>query len=479
MRLQPLMKLNRSTHGRGRWPLPQVLALGVVVTFGLTGCDTESLLEVNDPEFATPTSLDNPAALPTLIAGAISDFQVAIGAGDDALLTAVATFTDEFYSSGTFTSRTALDQRELLPIAEGNVSDAAFNRLQRARRALQDAAATVTNRAGPMDPRLPQLLALQGYVYNAVGENFCNSVPFSNVVNGVREDAAPLSRAQIFEEAIVRFNAALAINPNYNLAKIGKGVALLNLGRFQEAAAAVNGVPTSFVYHVEHSINSARQQNPIFALQANGRYSISNDEGGSGPPFGTPTDDGEGQSFRIPLDPRVPWVEDPARGFDKAFPLFISLRYPGFGSDVPLATGVEAQLIRAEAALRGNQPAEFLRILNSLRADVRPLMNILFPDAVYPPGFPRTLTPLPEPGDPRSRVDVLFAERAFWLFNTGRRLGDLRRLVRQYERPAADVFPNGPYFKGGFYGTDVAFPVPFDEANNSLFDPATCNTNQV
>jgi len=31
------------------------------------------------------------------------------------------------------------------------------------------------------------------------------------------------------------------------------------------------------------------------------------------------------------------------------------------------------------------------------------------------------------------------------------------------------VFPHGAYFKGGVYGTDYNFPVPFDETNNPNF----------
>lgn len=473
------MKVQRSTHRRGRWPLPRLLAVGTLATLGLAGCDTDSLLEVEDPEFATPISLGTPEAIPTLIAGSLGDFQIAYsGAGGDALLTSVAVFTDEFYSSGTFITRTALDQRDLLPNASGNTSDVAFQRLQRARRALNVAADAVTRVSSATDARIAPLRALEGYTYVAVGENFCSNAPFSDVVNGQREEGQALSTVQIFEEAIVRFNAALAINANDNLARVGKGRALLGLGRYQEAAAAVAGVPRGFVHFIEHSANSDRQQNPIFSLQANGRYSVSNDEGGSGPPFGTPTDDGEGLSFREESDPRIPF-SGPRNGFDPAIPVFTNLRYPGFDSDVPLATGVEAQLILAEAALKGNQPAEFLRILNSLRSDVRILMNVLFPDAVYPAGFPRTLAPLSDPGDPAGRVDLLFKERAFWLYTTGHRLGDLRRLIRQYGRQQQNVFPSGPYFKGGVYGDDVAFPVPFDEANNTLFDPASCNTKQA
>ena len=65
--------------------------------------------------------------------------------------------------------------------------------------------------------------------------------------------------------------------------------------------------------------------------------------------------------------------------------------------------------------------------------------------------------------------DRLFRERAFWLFGTSHRLGDLRRLVRQYGRPASSVFPSGNYLSNGrtgTYGTDVNLPIPIDEGNN-------------
>jgi starch-binding outer membrane protein, SusD/RagB family len=77
------------------------------------------------------------------------------------------------------------------------------------------------------------------------------------------------------------------------------------------------------------------------------------------------------------------------------------------------------------------------------------------------------------------RVDLHFRQRAFWLYLTGHRLADMRRLVRQYGRSAGSVFPSGPYSRlqhadlaprvDGTYGSDVNFPVPFDERNNPNF----------
>ena len=59
-----------------------------------------------------------------------------------------------------------------------------------------------------------------------------------------------------------------------------------------------------------------------------------------------------------------------------------------------------------------------------------------------------------------------FAERAFWLYSTAHRQGDLLRLTGVYGEAVSDVFPTGAYFKGGEYGSDVTFLVPQSEANN-------------
>jgi hypothetical protein len=77
------------------------------------------------------------------------------------------------------------------------------------------------------------------------------------------------------------------------------------------------------------------------------------------------------------------------------------------------------------------------------------------------------MAPLADPGSFDARVDLLFRERAFWLFGTGHRHGDLRRLVRQYGRNANDVFPTGPYRSGRVYGNDItaAFPRTSESRN--------------
>ena len=105
-------------------------------------------------------------------------------------------------------------------------------------------------------------------------------------------------------------------------------------------------------------------------------------------------------------------------------------------------------MIEAEAQLRANNSAGALATINAARTTVT------------------GLAPLLDAGTAAARVDQLFRERAFWMFGRGTRVGDLRRLVRQYQRPANTVFPVGNYHKGGAYSADVNIPVPLQESNN-------------
>ena len=72
----------------------------------------------------------------------------------------------------------------------------------------------------------------------------------------------------------------------------------------------------------------------------------------------------------------------------------------------------------------------------------------------------------------------MFRERAFWLYGTGTRLGDMRRLIRQYGRDQSTVFPVGAYSNPNApalpepipqYGTDVRLTLPTSRAG--LSDP--------
>ncbi len=444
-----------------------VAALGI----SLGSCDLDKALEVYDPDTVNPGTLEDPDVIEVVITGAYGDFVEAYS-GDglaDAFLSTTAALSDEFMSTGTFTTRTATDRRNQQTPANGNTSDGAYEDFQRARRALWLATEKVAAHEdyGTSSSEYNELSALWGYTHVAMGEGYCSYVPLPNDEGPDPGNGPPRTGAELFQEALPIFDRGIS----HNLAKVGKARALLNLGRYADAAGAVGGVPTDWNYFLGHSDNA--QNNPFFSLQSNGRWAVSHREGGNqtGMPFRGIGSDGEDPANG---DPRLPWFEDPAGGFDNQFRLFVNLKYPYRSSPVPLASGIEARLIEAEAAL--NSGGDWLGILNGLRAQVGTLMAAQIQDYAKWVSDP-TLAPLTDPGSEAARVDLLFQERAFWLWGTGHRLGDLRRLISQYGRTEAQVFPSGAYHKGGDHGNEVAFPLSFEESNNALYGDdglATC-----
>jgi len=171
--------------------------------------------------------------------------------------------------------------------------------------------------------------------------------------------------------------------------------------------------------------------------------------------------------FASANDPRVPVCNGdvcspkvpPEDGITK--PFYVGLLYKNQFDPLILASGVDARLYEAEAKLQANDIAGMMTILNALRtASTRPTLVI----TVIP-----AMAALPTPATQDAAISLLFREKAFWTFGRGQRLSDLRRLVRQYGRTDAQVFPTGVYFKGGNYGDSENYPVPSSEQVNPLF----------
>jgi starch-binding outer membrane protein, SusD/RagB family len=436
--------------GGGRWRAP---LLAVAIVAAASGCSLDDLLSVEDPDVATPGSLTGEDALPVLRAGALGDFALAFS-GDNAgvtegLINLGGLLADEFTIAESFPTRVPIDRRDIDNV---NVTlNTVYSYAHRARAAAELSVARHLQFA-PNTPGHALSLAIAGYSYILLGENFCSGVPVSTLTDaGGTEFGPPLETDQLFTEAIERFDAAIAAaiaaiadadaDPTeLSLATIGKARALLNLDRPGDAAAITAIVPDAFVFVVEHSDNTARQENGVFAyVNLQERWSVANNEGGTGLPFRTAAD----SRIRFELDP------DNGVGFDGVTPMFHQLKYPDRDADVVLASGREARLIEAEALLAAGNTTGWLGKLNALR-------------------LAAGLGTLTDPGTQAAREDLMFRERAFWLWLTGHRLGDMRRLIRQYNRTATSVFPTGGYPQGGTYGNDVSLPIPFEELNNPL-----------
>ena len=451
--------------GGRRALLGRVLRVATIpALFLTTACSVDDILQVTDPDVANPEGLVGEAALPALFAGALSDFQVGYSGSSngDGQITISGLLSDELYNSESFPTRIEIDQRRMRD--DNGTLRGAFLDMQQARAAAERAARRFEEfQSGTIDHA--HMLNVAGLSYITFGENYCSGVPFSTLEDdGTITFGEQQTTEQMFETAVAKFDEALGmLDPDDEdaeaqlfLAQVGKGRALLNLGRFAEAAAAVEGVPDDFVYLIEHSENSGRQQNPVFTLvNVSRRFSVPDAEGGNG------------VNFRTAGDPRVPVILNPTNsiGLDNETPSYIPQKYSSRGSDIPVATGIEARLVEAEAELQaGNYGGAggTLEILNALRATMAP------EDA--------TLAPLPAVATLEDQVNQLFYERAFWLYLTSHRVGDMRRLVRQYSRGTETVFPTGDYHKSGSlpYGTDVNLPLPDDEANNPNVGESLC-----
>ena len=436
-----------------RWRLAGLAAAAALT---VSGCN----LDVSTPDIVAPAALRDSSALTTLVAGTSGDFGAAFAGnddlGDEGLILVGGLRADEWINRDTFEERRDIDLGTMRT-DNGTLRDL-FRNAQRARRSAEFAAARFAEIA-PTSADYARVSSFAGYTYVLLGEHFCSGVPISNLDDaGQFVFGDPLSTTQLFTAALAKFDTALAVataaqsTTQQHLARVGRGRALLNLGRYADAAAAVAAVPTSFVFEVEFSENAARENNAVFTFNnIRRRWGVANNEGRNGLPFVSAS------------DPRVPTVTSTRNGLDGVNLLIVNqLKYPERAANIPVADGIEARLIEAEAALNAGNTAGFLTIHNALRAT-------------------ESLPPLVAVGLSRRQLeDVHFRERAFWLFATAHRLGDLRRLVRPataspsqpagYGRTVAETFPQGTYFKSSTpYGAQTSLIIPLEEENNAKF----------
>jgi hypothetical protein len=424
------------------------------LAFAATACDTKALLEVEDPDVVLPIALKDTTNLSVVRGFGIGEFGVAFGGASTTygLVAMTGITSDEMFHSGTFLPNKELDKREIS--SQNTTVTTVFRALHRARRATELAAETWEGARGSTR-EVAELQALNAYTYLYFAENWCSGVPVSLDTEGVFTFGQPLTTAQLLDEAANRFEtaqttaAAASADSIRFLGLMGEARVLLNRGDYAAAAALVTGIPTSWRYAIAYSANTTRQNNGIFGItQTRREYAIASNEGLNGVNFRT-----------TPVDPRVPWTRD-LSGEDSSLRQYTPRKFDSRAAPIDVASGIEARLIEAEAALARGASGSYVAILNTLRGRL-------------------ALPGITDPVTPAARVDQFFRERAFWLWGQGQRLSDMRRLVRQYGRLQQNVFPSGAYVREGMdgnprteavpYGADVTIPVPFDETNNRNF----------
>jgi hypothetical protein len=444
--------------------MTKYLALG----FGLlaiAACNPNAALRPKEKGVVTTLTA---AALPGLYIGALNDFTIAwSGAGDggngshEGHVGLSALFGDELTSEflDEFTFRRALDTGQATP--QNTQLAGIFNDLSASRHSSELAASTFA-RLAPHDLGRAEMLSIEGYTYLLFAEMWCSGVPFGelNETTGAPIYGLPVTTNGMDSLALGKFDSASTLAAADTttmilgayatdtaeiraLAALGRARALLDLGQFAAAQAAADSSvfhDGSLNYQMENSLNSPRQYNGVW------QYTFANDAWGTVDRKG-----GNGLDYESANDPRVLWVDGRQNGSLGVTPsgldtIYFQLKYPTKESSATLASATEATLISAEADLRAGNIGSWATKLNMLRASSGLGLPPLTADSTSLASFPM-------------QVEVHFRERAFWLWLTGTRLGDLRRLNTQYGH---HDFPANPT-------RDLRFSIPVGETNNPNF----------
>lgn len=474
------------------------LCLSIIGASGLVSC--KEALEVTDPDIVEAENIDSPEAAEALRVGALARLS-GMTSGGESTFHFPGLLGDEWRSGDTFVQRDETDKRALRE--EVTVVSNMWYAVNRTRTAanqavdaLREFPPVLVSSQPTNQSNIAQMFWLRGFAETAIAENYCNGTPIStfDLKGSVITFGQPETNVQVYARALASFDSAsatAAANTRGDevriLSRIGRARVLMNLGRFNDAATALAGTPAidaAFRFQIFHQqAITGTPVNQIWALNNSGRrYVVADREAGVG------------LNFASSGDPRIPVCrgnDTVCRGFgvtnsvsfDNNFgaspriggPFFVQLIWPSRDDDVTIVSGVEARLLDAEAQLRSGNAVAWLATLNALRADFQRVK-----DPSNSTTATATLAPLSDPGTQTAREDLLFRERAFWLFGRGHRLADMRRLVRPasqggYGRAVNAVYPNGPYFKGGNYGDNLSIPVPQNERNNPNFQGCTNN----
>jgi hypothetical protein len=277
-------------------------------------------------------------------------------------------------------------------------------------------------------PNRQQLIAraalYAGFSYVLLGEGFCSAA-----VNLGPE----LQTAQVMDSAIARFTRAITVaqslndQTTLNAAYVGRARAKIDKGDKAGAAADAALVPVGFVLNTVADATVSRLSNRVFAENNSGAGGVT-----IAPAYRNLTVGG------LP-DPRVKVGDQNRLNSDQANRWFTQSKYTSLATPLPIASGIEAQLILAEAT-GGTQG---VAILNSLRA--RSGIGLPALTAAEVADFQGTL----------------YSERARELFLQGNHWFDVRRFnAPLVPAPGATYPAGGAIAKAGTYGSERCWPLP-------------------
>ena len=272
-----------------------------------------------------------------------------------------------------------------------------------------------------------------GFGLDLMAETMCS---------GVLQGGPELSDTQLLDTAVAAFTKAVTVataagaagTDIVNQSNVGLARAYLQLGDYPNASTTAALVPSDFVANVITSANVSTQGtlgNAMFGATISGVLLVP-------------------QLYRV-SDSRLPFEDQSGSiATQNGLPAIVQTKFTSYSDPIRLASGLEAQYIAAEAALKGSggNGAALALIAARRTAGGQP---------TYAGGT-----------DTESVLEELLNQRArdFWM--EGKKLGDLRRnptvnLSNVLTDPAGAPFYTS--VGGGTFGSTFCAPIPPEETN--------------
>jgi hypothetical protein len=394
----------------------------LVASLGLAAC--KDILEVKFPGQIPTEQIGDPALAAVLTRSAISDFECAYSnyAGGSAV------HSDEYETANSNIplanwgerSITADENDYAIGTCEGNfgmnltLHTARFQAEDTFKKLNGWTDAQVTGRTSLM----AQVKIYAAYAYLLMGEGFCQ-VAFDGAAAGPPTAALTLAETRFTEGLAL---AQTAGNTDMlNLGRVGLARAKLDLKKYAEAATTAALVTATYTKDANRGQESTRRHNKLWRLaEQTGAYTVA-------------------PAYRTMNDPRVVVVDAGRGAFNAEVRLWINKKYTSLVSPIRLASGAEANLIRAEALIQQDQVSAGMALLNARRT------------ALTLPGLVATTKD--------AAIQHVLAERQKELaFEGGHRLNDLLRYNINW-KTGSNPFTNRPY------GTTKCWPNPTREVN--------------
>jgi hypothetical protein len=407
-----------------------VAGLLALLVLASAACDTDDLLKVDAPSQMPAEDLENPANAGLLVNGAVADFECAYGA----FVTVQGIMSDELVDAQLGAAAWFYDRRDAgtNPASAYGINTCTSSQTPGVYRPLSTARWAADNALGFLegwsDDEVAnrQSLIAQAALYAGLSYNLLGMAMCSAAIDGGPEVTA----TDLLRSAETRFTTAMQAASAAGLsdvgtaAQAGRARVRLYLGDDAGALADAEAVPLGFSYDATASQDNSRRYNRVFHSNIlNTNYSI------------------EQQSRNLTTggveDPRTLTSSADENANDGTI-LWVQHKYPDYGSPIPVVTGGEALLIRAE--IEGGGAA--VGYINQLR------------DRHSLPHFG---------GGSEAEVrDALVEERRRELWLQGHRQYDIHR----FDVPLVPA-PGTAYPKGGSYGSTSCLPLPDIERFNN------------